>query len=205
MFKIDYNPVYERWHERMSVLSEEKRQLIETLVEKRRTKEDNFQIIKRTRREKKDGDVFVCTLNGFVYYYGKILKANIKSIKEGWFNGCILVSMFKEKTLNKSLTDFRGDYKNLIGYAPYIITSQYWSSGWFETIGSVPITDEELNLDFGYFRRNFINPGGTFCRYDESELDHFPKYFNSMGITTLTGISDDYRIEAIIDPTLLMP
>lgn len=91
----------------------------------------------------------------------------------------------------------------LIGEAPAIITSQYWSMGWFETIGNVPLTEEDRNLDCGYFKSDFRGSSGSFYTVEGKMPDHFPKYFSIYGITTLSGIYDDFRIESIIDPSML--
>lgn len=163
----------------------------------------NLLCIKRTRREKKVGDVFVLTLNGVVYYYGKILKSSIKNDKDNWINGCLQVSIFKEKTGQKTLDNFRGDYKNLIGGAPYILTSQYWSSGYFETIGNVPLTEEEINLDCGYYSRGSIREPWIFYTAEGDEMDHLPKFYTSRGVTTTVGVYWDLRAETIVDPSLL--
>ena len=203
MFKVDYNPAAKRWQERIDALPPEKRRMVEEFIASPMKKEDQFLEIKRTRRAKKIGDVFVCTLNGIVYYYGKILQANIVNKDDPWINGCLQVSLFKEKTLEKTLDNFKGDYNNLIGEAPAIITSQYWSMGWFETIGNVPLTEEDRNLDCGYFKSDSRGLSGSFYTVEGKMLDHFPKYFSIYGITTLSGIYDDFRIESIIDPSML--
>ena len=90
MFKIDYNPVYKRFCERNAMLSEEK----VMLIQKGLAKGENFRVIKKTRREKKVGDVFICTVNGVVYYYGKILQANIK---------CGKITVYRAYALQKQL------------------------------------------------------------------------------------------------------
>lgn len=199
MFKIDYNPVYKRFCERNAMLSEEK----VMLIQKGLAKGENFRVIKKTRREKKVGDVFICTVNGVVYYYGKILQANIKNNTDDWINGCLQVSLFKEKTTEKTLDNFFGNYDNLIGGAPFIITSQYWSYGWFETIGNIPLTEKDNNLDYGYYNKDFVGSQGAFYTAEGNVLNHFPKFFSSFGVTTLTGVYNALRDEIIIDPSLL--
>ena len=162
---------------------------------------ENLKVIKRTRREKNDGDIFLCTLNGIVYYYGKILQAKIEHPSDDWINGCILVCIFLEKTIEKNLSNFKGDYKNLL-VCPFIVTSQYWSNGWFETIGNVPLTKEDKELDYGFWDKEIIGPCGSFYKANGEVLDHIPKYFSSYGVKSLNGVYKQLRTEAIINPSL---
>lgn len=208
MFQIDYNPIKKRRDERYKNLSEEQLLLKKEMYEKG----GNLQVLKRTRREKKDGDVFVCSLNGKVYYYGRILQAKIEGNPVSWFNQCLLVIIYREKTAEKNLNNFRGDHNNLL-VEPSAITSQYWSMGMFETIGNIPLTEEERNLDYGFWTTNGYGiivdsknvqlvPPRAFTKADGTLLDHLPKHIG-YGITTTIGIHRDIAVEAIIDPTLL--
>lgn len=198
MFILDYNPVKKRWDEELSCLSNEQVRLIELGP----NVGENLKILKRTRREKKDGDIFVCTLNGIIYYYGKILQANICNPSNNWINGCILVCIFLEKTIEKNLKNFKGDYSNLL-ISPLIVTSQYWSNGWFETIGNIPLTEEDKELDYGFWDKEIIGSCGSFYKANGEVLDHMPKYFDSYGVTSLNGVYMELRKEAIINPSLL--
>ena len=198
MLKLDYNPIKKQWDERMDRLSAGKRELIEQGP----CMGENLKVIKRTRREKKDGAIFLCTVNGTVYYYGKILQAKIEHKTDNWINGSILVCIFREKTTEKNLKNFRGNYSDLL-VPPSIVTSQYWSSGWFETIGNVPLTKQDKNLDYGFWDKDLIGPCGGFYKADGMPMEHIPKYFKSYGVTTLSGIYRSIRIETIIDPSLL--
>lgn len=199
MFKLDYNPVKKRWDEKFKRLTGEQRALIESGP----NVGENLKIIKRTRREKHDGDIFLCTLNGTVYYYGKILQANIEHPLDNWINGCVLICIFLEKTIEKNLKNFKGNYENLL-VSPFIVTSQYWSNGWFETIGNVPLTKEDKELDYGFWDKEFIGPYGSFYKANGEVLDHMPKYFDSYGVTSLNGIYMELRAEAIINPSIML-
>ncbi|MBQ7164787.1 MAG: hypothetical protein IJR61_05610, partial [Clostridia bacterium] len=71
MFKIDYNPVLKRWEERKKALPEETRKELEDFSNRSVIKGENLTVLKRVRKfELKDGDIFLCSLNGKVYYYG---------------------------------------------------------------------------------------------------------------------------------------
>lgn len=208
MFQIDYDPIKRYWDEKNKSLSEEQLRLKKEMYEK----DGNLQVLKRTRREKKDGDIFICSLNGKVYYYGRILQAKIEGNQDDWFNQCLLVIIYREKTAEKNLKNFRGDYNNLL-IVPCAITSQYWSMGMFETIGNIPLTEEEQNLDYGFWTDEGVGtikgnksvmlvPPRAFTKVDGTLLDHLPKHIG-YGITTTIGVYHKIAVEAIIDPTLL--
>lgn len=198
MFRLEYNPVTKNWKERMANLPKEKREQIETPIGR-----ENLAVLKRTRKGIETGDVFVLSLDGIQYFYGKVLEANIKHLNsEEWFNGCHLIFIFKEKSKQKNLEGFRGNYDNLL-IGPRIVTSQYWSRGWFEKVGNVPLTEEDISLDYGFWDGDLIGQGGTFKKANGEEIDHQPKYFSSYGITCLSAIYDDMRTECIINPSLL--
>lgn len=198
MFKINYNPILERWNSRIANISIEKKKLIEKNIDLN----ENLKVIKRTRRTRRDGDIFICSLNDFVYYYGKVLRANILNPSNNWINGCSLICIFREKTKEKNLGNYKGNCNNLL-CVPNIVTSQYWSNGWFETIGNIPLTDEETRLDYGFYRKDFIGKNGSFFKENGEMMDHIPKFFDSYGVTSLNGIYMDIRVETIIDPSLL--
>lgn len=198
-FKIDYNPLKKRWEEQKKTLSEEQIQMIEKWPEKG----ENLKVLKRTRREKHDGDIFLCSLNGTVYYYGKILKANVVNKTDSFMNGGILACIFRDKTTEKNLSKYKGDYANLL-MVPFVVTSQYWSMGWFETIGNIPLTKEDKDLDYGFYNRDFIGLQGGFYKETGESLNHIPKYYKYLGITTLIGVYKELRKQSIIDPSLLV-
>ena len=139
MFKIDYNPVLKRWEERKKALPEKTRKELEDFSNRSVIKGENLTVLKRVRKfELKDGDIFLCSLNGKVYYYGKIYKAKIYNEKDPWVSECSMVCIFREKTTTKDLSNYKGDYSNLLGM--FMVTRQYWTGGYFETIGNIPLT-----------------------------------------------------------------
>ena len=202
MFKIDYNPVLKRWEERKKVLPEETRKELEDFSNRSVIKGENLTVLKRVRKfELKDGDIFLCSLNGKVYYYGKILKAKIDNEQDPWISQGSMVCIFREKTTTKDLSNYKGDYSNLLGM--FMVTRQYWTGGYFETIGNIPLTEEDRNLDYGFYKSELIGCKGCFCKETGEILDHIPKYFDGMGVTTLIGVYRMLKEEAIIDPSLL--
>lgn len=202
MIILDYNPVVQRKEDRKAKLSPETLKRLEEAYETFKERK-NLQVLKRRRKPIiNDGDVFVLTLNGKVFYYGKVLISNIHNDEDSWINGCILVAIFRCKTSEKSMDSYNPNCDNLM-IPPAIITKQYWTMGWFETIGNVPITDVEKNLDYGFFKSKVIGKGGCIVTASEKPTDHIPKYLEGHGVTTLSGIYTDILVETVIDPNLL--
>jgi len=202
MFKIDYNPVLKRWEERKKALPEETRKELEDFSNRSVIKGENLTVLKRVRKfELKDGDIFLCSLNGKVYYYGKILKAKIDNEQDPWISQGSMVCIFREKTTTKDLSNYKGDYSNPLGL--FIVTRQYWTGGYFETIGNIPLTEEDKNFDYGFYDEDFIGPMGGFYKETGEMLDYMPKYVYIFGISTLIGVYNYLKKEAIIDPSLL--
>ena len=203
MFYVDYNPVKERNLKRREKYPKELVDKLDYVLEKG----ENLQVIKRRRNvEVNTGDVFVLTFDGTFYFYGKVLLANIDHInKSNWINGCHVIFVFKNKTLNKTLDDFKPDYDNLFADGPKIVTTGYWKQGRFETIGNIPLTEEEKNLDYGFCDSIDFDPGFKMINADGTDMDHMPKYFNGYGVLVYTGIYSYIKNAAILEPSILEP
>lgn len=143
--------------------------------------------LKRQRRPKKDGDVFVFSLDGKTYYYGKILiAAGIKLWED-----CPIVVIFNETTDGKNMNGFRGDWSDLL-VEPMLVGCRMWTIGCFETVGNVPLTKYEQNLDLGfakdYYPKGLPGPRSTyFLTLSGEYMDHLPKYV-IIGGTTDIGV-----------------
>lgn len=204
MFYVDYNPIQKRYAEKFKNYPQE---LVDKIYNLPLEKGENLQVIKRRRNvEVNTGDVFVLTFDGTFYFYGKVLLANIDHInKSNWVNGCHVIFVFKNKTLNKTLDDFKPDYDNLIADGPKIVTTGYWKQGRFETIANIPLTEEEKNLDYGFCDSIDLDPGFKMINADGTDMDHMPKYFNGYGVLVYTGIYSYIKEEAILEPSILEP
>lgn len=205
MFEIDYNPIAKRYEERFNGLPQEKKDLINKPLKRN----ENFIKLKRNKTPIQVGDVFVCSMVEGLYFYGKVLYTNAENeyAKDGKNVGILLhphvVFLFRQRTKEKSLRDFKADYDNLL-IKPAFVTTNYWSTlGYFENVGNIPLTKEERALDYGFFHSKPIGQGGTFVKPNGEPIDHIPKIFGIYGIKTYAGMYSCVRDETIIDPTLL--
>ena len=101
--------------------------------------------IKRKRSEINKGDVFVLSPREGIYFYGKVLDAKIKHpIRREYSSDLYVVFIFKCKTKNISIDDFKPNYNELL-IGPVIVDKGYWTLGLFYTVGNIPLTKEEKN------------------------------------------------------------
>lgn len=198
MLKLDYNIVKKKWDERLKDLTDEQIKMIDAPIGK-----ENLLILKKSRKEIKDGDVFVLSPKEGLYFYGKVIMANIKHPNDDWMNGCHVIFLFKCKSKTKDLKNFKPDYHNLLLLGPEIVEGGYWRRGYFENIGNIPLTEEEKNLDYGFFQMEILNRWGVFKKADGTLLDHYPTFYSPYGINVYAGIYMSIITESIIDPSLL--
>lgn len=166
----------------------------------------NYQlrIIEKTKPKIDIGDVFLLSPRENIYFYGKVLKTDIKTINNDVFvEGKHTVFIYKCKTNQKSLNDFISNYEDLL-INPSIVDISYWKKGFFYTIGNLPLTESEKTLDYGFYKLGI--PGirdGWFCTEEGKKIDYQPKIKGIYGVATITGISAEIEKEIIMNPLLL--
>ena len=198
MLKVEENIMVKHWKERMATLPKEKVEQIESSIE-------NEQLVKLkpSKLMTKQGDIFVLSPVKGVYFYGKVFEANIQHIeKSSWYNGCNVVFVFACKSQEKDLLNYNADPKSIL-IGPKIISLDYWAKGLFETIGNIPLTEEEKQLDYGFFCMEPLDRWGFFQKANGEKLDYEPTLFSGYGINTLTGMYMSMKTELIINPDLL--
>jgi hypothetical protein len=189
------NIMSEKWQIRFDNLHPEIQNKLKNFIEN--DAECQLKIIKKTRpKEIKTGDVFVVSPRKGIYFYGRVQKANIES-KDNFVNGNHSIFIYKCKSKEISLDNFKPNFNNLL-IDPCIIHKSYWTQGYFYTIGNVPLTEEEKNLDYG-----FVNVFEDFVTEERKKLEIQPCVFGSYGITTIIGVAGKIEQELIIDPSLL--
>ncbi|NTW71791.1 MAG: hypothetical protein HGA49_06060 [Eubacteriaceae bacterium] len=131
--------------------------------------------MKKVRSKPSEGDVFVIQPKEGTYYYGKVILTNIKS-KDSFINGMSLVYIYNKVSSQKNAIEGVEDNDLLI--PPIIVNNQPWQKGYFETVGNVGITENEMNVDFGFWdtlKKKFVNCNGD-------ELLKKPKYWTHYGL-----------------------
>ncbi|MBF0787317.1 MULTISPECIES: immunity 26/phosphotriesterase HocA family protein [unclassified Streptococcus] len=160
-----------------------------------------LQVIKKSKLEPKEGDVFLVSPRSGIYFYGKVIVSKIvRKVPDTFVEGKHVIFIFKCRTNEKTIDNYYPDYNNLL-IPPSIVSQDYWKKGYFYTISNIPLTEEEMNLDFGFYKIHLKN--NFFCKETGEVLDREPALLGMHGITTITGIASDIERELIIDPSLL--
>lgn len=185
------NPIADEWKELFSKQPDEIKEKLDTL-DKMNPNEYQLRVIKKNKPTLKEGDVFVLSPRENVYFYGKILKANItNNNNDTYVQGKNLVFLFRNKT----------DYSQLL-IRPSIVDVSYWNKGLFFNVGNLPITKSEKQLDYGFLKIG--SKSNFYCREDGTILKKKPELLGIFGISTITGIASKIEKELIIYPDLLV-
>ena len=195
---INDNPLSSRWKKRLSEQPAEVQLKIKELDEKD-PRDYQLRVIKRSRKKPQEGDVFLLSPREGVYFYGRVLKANIDNIQNDTFiSGQYSILLFKNKTKTPDISSYAPDYNELL-LKPCIVSSGYWTRGFFFTIANDPINAQGKGLDYGFYsigKGKYMNESGH-------ELDRQPAILGTYGISTLTGIARQIEQELIINPGML--
>jgi len=193
------NPISDEWKARYQTLPAEVQDRIDA-IDKMKPKEYQLKVIKKSKPEIKEGDIFLLSPDEDVYYYGKVLKANINHIKQDTFvQDKHLVFIFKTSTDSVSMNDYKSDYNDLL-IRPTIVDISYWNKGFFFNVGNEPITNEEKSLDYGLLKIGIKT--NTFCKEDGTVLNEKPEILGIFGISTITGVASKIRKELIIQSAM---
>lgn len=158
--------------------------------------EHQLKVIEKSNLKPAVGDIFVLSSREGIYFYGKVIVANIvRKVPDTFVEGKHVVFIFKGNTQETNLDKYIPDYDNLL-IPPAIVSDDYWKKGYFYTIANIPLTEEEKNLDFGFYKIHSKN--NFFCKETGEVLEQEPKILGGHGITTITGIATevervDYR------------
>ncbi len=202
MLKLNYNPCRKKYDEWLSQLSQEQQYEICEL-------QDDVRLIprliklKRNRKpvEVKVGDIFLVSNKDGLYFYGKVIQeVNTNHPKYSWSERCFVAFIFKCVTKEKTLDNYLPNYFDC-ACGPKIFDESYWTKGYLEIIGNIPLTKEEKKLDIGFFDGNQY--GGSFLDAKGNMLSHFPEIYGSLGFVTPVGISIGLSSTYITNPALL--
>jgi hypothetical protein len=197
---INDNPISLDYKKRYNMQSQEVKEKLDNF----RSSDYQLRIIEKTKPKINIGDVFLLSPRENVYFYGKVLKTNIKTINNDTFvEGKHTVFIHKCRTNKKSMDDYNPNYDDLL-INPSIVDISYWKSGFFYTIGNLPLTKIEQTLDYGFYKLGI--PGirdGWFCTEEGKKIDCQPKIKGIYGVATITGIAAEIEKRIIMNPFLI--
>lgn len=194
---ININPIAQRWKERYAAQSDNVKAKLDHLKE-RNPNDYQLKVIKKSKVEPMEGDLFVLSPIKNMYFYGKVHKANIQHASNDVFiHGKSVIFIFRHVTEEISANSFNEDYKNLL-IEPAIVDSSYWKKGYFFTVSNHKSSDKEISLDYGFYKIS----NGKYYTEEGIELERTPELLGTYGVSTITGIASKVWKELIIDPNL---
>ncbi|HEM5992151.1 immunity 26/phosphotriesterase HocA family protein [Streptococcus suis] len=197
---IYVNLFKQRRDKKVSSLSKEIQERLKKFEDKS-ADEYQLQVIGSCNTKPMNGDVFVFAPVQGIYFFGRVLEADIKSKISQFYNHKNVIILFSQTTKDLNLEEYNIDYQTVLGN-PMIVDDSYWKKGYFYTIGNIPITQEEKLLDYGFYK---IHPRGDFfCTSSGELLDVEPQLLGLYAVATITGVAAEVNRELIMDPTLLL-
>ena len=152
-----------------------------------------LKVIKRTRKLAEKGDIFVFSPREGIYFYGLVVKDDLKSDEEyNWY----VIMLFKNKTNSLDKINFVPDYNELL-IPPLVVTRLYWTKGFFYNVGH--LDNVNITTTYGFYSAywNIIED-----EYHNKIIEK-PHYLGLAGIATDIGVAYDVNRELIINKDLL--
>ncbi len=201
--RLTENLILMRNMEKYNLLSEEKKKKYD-YINYMDYMELRPRVIKRKRKYPEKGDIFVISPFDGVYFFGIVLNNYIKH--SDCYNA-LSVLIFKDYTTDINNVEYTPDFDNAF-FGPHIVTTLYWTNGYFYTVGKSEIPD---NLDYGFmdsrniWHNNFTKLTEEFEFVNEfgKPIDHIPKNFGIYGLTTDIGVTMTIRMELLFDDSIL--
>lgn len=138
------------------------------------------------KRKRIVGEVFVVEPIKNTFFIGKVIRTNIP-INDPDMNGGHLVYIYQQASNPLDIPDYL-DLNHLL-IPPQIIDNSGWEKGNFQTVGIQYLTNEEVELDYGFWdivTKKFLNEEGK-------ELNHTPTIYDNFGLITSGSVTDKIR------------
>jgi hypothetical protein len=158
---------------------------------------DELLPIKRSRKKLKIGDVFVIQPKESLYFYGKVIEVNDKF--QGFSVDAVVIFIYKKNTAKLEMPDYLDPNDLLI--PPQIVNLRGWTMGYFYTVGNMELTNDEMNLDYGFKDTRKVKP--RFLTSMGEELDHEPSIVGIYAIGSYGSTSYEVTKELEEHPELL--
>jgi hypothetical protein len=140
---------------------------------------------RRTKRQ--EGEVFVIEPIKNTFIFGKVIRTKIP-INDPIMNGGHLVYIYQQTSNPLDIPDYM-DPNNLI-VSPKIIDNKGWEKNYFQTVGVQQVTNEELELNYGFWdivSNKFLNEEGK-------EIYQTPDIYDDYGLISYGSIIDELRM-----------
>lgn len=120
--------------------------------------------MKKSLKKPSEGDVFVLQPIKGIFYFGKVIQTNLKSV-DSFINGMSLIYIYDHCSMDKIMSHDLEDSGLLI--APVIVNNQPWQKGYFETIGNIGVSASDKNINFAFWdvlKENYVDIKGDIVK-----------------------------------------
>lgn len=138
---------------------------------------DKLIAMKKSRKFPCEGDVFCLQPLYGVFYFGKVIKCNLKN-PTPFINGNLLIYIY-DVCADDKLKVFDLENRELL-IAPIIVNKQPWQKGYFETLYNDSVCEREKNLDYGFL--NIVKKEKEYLDIDGNVIHHTPQYCGIYGL-----------------------
>lgn len=169
----------------------------------------NLRPIKRKMKpDIREGTIFAMKLPENMFIFGKVVATdlNLPMIENDFF--VVFIFRYSSKSLEGYPIEL--SYDNIL-LGPWIISNGLWRNGTCYTVGFCGLTEEEKNIDYGFyeFKIGMSNEGkiiddGFICDVKGYRLNHEPIFLEHCACITIYGIETKIRREIIVTPQLLI-
>lgn len=187
------NPIEIYWHERTKNLSLETQNKLIALHKKGHMT-DELIFIQRKRPKLQKGDVFVVQPKENTFFYGLILNVCSTPCCKCKIIACI----FKNKTHQKTMDDFKIDFNNLL-LPPLVLFKEPWISGYFYNVGRINL--EEIDIPSYGFYHSTTN---TIVSEIGERMCKMPCLIGESAYGDTGSVAYEITMELIIQPDLLL-
>lgn len=154
--------------------------------------------IKRSRKKPNVGDVFVIQPRESLYFYGKVIEVNNQFQSIAGVNVAVIL-VYKKATKKLEMPDYLDSNELLI--PPQIVNFTGWTMGYFFTLGNMELTNEEINLDYGFKDTRMADE--CYRTEEGKELNHKPSIVGIYALGSYGAVAYDVTKALEEHPELL--
>ena len=149
-----------------------------------------------SRKKPKEGDVFIISPKEDVFLFGLVVKAQM-ALNDPIMNGGHLIFIFNYFSRKKEITENLLSHDLII--APQIVNNQGWLKGYFETIGTISINNQDIEKNYGFWdivTKQYVDELGK-------PLPSEPNMFSDYGLGSYGSVSMALKEKLDKSPELL--
>ncbi|MBU9723344.1 MULTISPECIES: immunity 26/phosphotriesterase HocA family protein [Bacillaceae] len=140
-----------------------------------------------SKKKRQEGEIFIIEPTKNTYFYGKVIRKQIP-INDPTMHGGHLVYIYQQTNNPLDIPELL--HPNNLIIPPQIIDNKGWEKGYFQSVGIQEITNEELELNYGFWdivTQKYVNEEGK-------ELDQTPDIYADYGLVSHGSIEDELKM-----------